>query len=153
VAERSELVAPPRIRPTGVWLIFLFYVLTSASGLVFQGLLLLGAYPIPPEQQAIVGNISVGSRLFGLLAVVVNLAAATSLWLLRKSAPYLFLLSVTLGLASTAWQFLPGGIYAKMLAMGLLISVVTMFSVVVGLSISVAIVWYVWRLQRQGVLR
>jgi hypothetical protein len=153
MTEGSQPLGPPRIRPTGVWLIFLFYVLTSAWGLVFQCLLMLGLYTLRPEQQAIIGNVSVASRLYGIFGLILNLVAATSLWLLRKSALALFLVGFALGVASTLWQFLPGGIYNKMIGQSVLMSAITMFSVAGGLLVNAAIVWYVWHLRRQGVLR
>jgi len=120
-------------------LIFLFYVVSSGWSLVIQCLLLLGLYPLPPEQQSILGSVSVASRLFGLCVVILSLAAATGLWLLHKSALPLFLTTLVLGAGITLWQFLPGGVYNKMLGQGALMDGVTMFSVVAGLLLNVAI--------------
>ena len=50
-------------------------------------------------------------------------------------------------------QLLPGGMYNTMLGQGVLMQVVTVFSVGVGALLSLAIWWYVWSLWRRGVLK
>jgi hypothetical protein len=50
-------------------------------------------------------------------------------------------------------QALPGGMYNKMIGQGPIMAVGTVLSVSVGVSISLAIWWYVLHLWRRGVLR
>jgi hypothetical protein len=152
----TEPVAPPVVaprRPALVWVIFLFYVISASWGLALQCLLFLGLYTLPPEQQAIVGSMSAASRLLAVGLGILNLAAATSLWLLRPVAFPLFSIVLVIGLGSTVKHLLPGGVYNGMFAQGPLMAVVTVFSVSVGALISLGIWWYVLRLRRRGLLR
>ena len=148
--------APPpmiRRRPGLVWVIFLFYVLSSAWALLTQLLLQLGLYPVPPEQQAVVSNVSAAARLFGIGLTLLSVVAATYLWLLRKVALQLFLISCVFGVSSILWQMLPGGAYHALLGQGPLMSALILFGISVGVLIKIAICAYVWRLHRRGVLQ
>jgi len=140
-------------RPGLVWVIFLFYILSSAWALLTSLLIQLGRYPVPPEQQAVLSNISSGARIFGLGLTILHVVAATYLWLLRRVALHLFLVSCVLGVASIVWQTLPGGAYHALLGQGRLMSAMIIFTVSVGVLINIAICLYVWRLHRRGVLK
>ena len=146
-------VPPPRIRPGWVWGIFIFYVVTTAWGLLARLLIYLGVYPVPEQQQAILCNQSTASALFGLALMALNLAAAVWLWLLRKRAFDLFVAAFALSVASVIWQLIGGGgPLATILSQGTLMVVITTFSLVVGWTISLAICLYVWNLRQKGVL-
>jgi hypothetical protein len=151
----TEIAAPPIVskqRPVWVWLIFVFYVVSAGWGLVLQCLVFFGLYTLPPEQQALVGNMSAVARLFAVGAGILNLVAATSLWLLRRVAFPLFSLVLVLGIGTTVKQALPGGMYNRMFSQGPVMAAITLVSVSFGVLIIVAIWLYVLRLRRQGVL-
>jgi hypothetical protein len=133
--------------------IFVFYVVSVAWGLALQCLMFLGLYALPPEQQALVGDMSTAARLFAVASGILALVAATSLWLLRKVAFPLFSLSLVLGIGTIVKQTLPGGMYNKMFAQGPIIAFGTVFSLTGGVLLSVAIWWYVLNLRRRGVLK
>jgi hypothetical protein len=152
----TEIAAPPIVsnrRPVWVWVIFVFYVVSVGWGLVLQCLMFLGLYALPPEQQALVGDMSGAARLFAVGSGILALVAATSLWLLRKVAFPLFSIVLVLGIGTIVKQALPGGMYNKMFGQGPIVAVVTVFSLSVGVLISVAIWWYVLHLRRRGVLK
>ena len=84
----TEIAAPPVVtkpRPVWVWVIFVFYVVSSVWGLALQCLMFLGLYSLPPEQQALIGDMSTAARLFAVGSGILNRVAATSLW--RKCSP------------------------------------------------------------------
>jgi len=152
----SEHPLPPPLpsnRPGWVWVISIFYVLTSMWGLLAQLLFVFGLKPGSPEQQALVNSLSTSSRILGVGITLLNLAAAVLLWMLRKVAFNLFITAFVLGIASQIWQAFPGGSLHKMFEMGPIMMAVTLCSVVIGLAISAAIYAYVWHLRREGVLR
>jgi hypothetical protein len=152
----TEIAAPPIVsnrRPVWVWVIFVFYVVSVGWGLALQCLMFLGLYTLPPEQQALVGDMSAAARLFAVASGILALVAATSLWLLRKVAFPLFSLVLVLGIGATVKHTLPGGMYNKMFAQGPIMTFVTVFSVTGGVLLSVAIWWYVLHLRRRGVLK
>ena len=151
-----EGIAPPVVvqqRPVWVWVIFVFYLVSAGWGLLLQCLMVLGLYTLSAQQQALVGNLTPAARLFAVAMSLLNITAATSLWLLRRVAFPLFTLIVVLGLGTIVKQLLPGGMYNTMLGQGVLIQVATIFSVGVGALLSLAIWWYVWSLRRRGVLK
>jgi hypothetical protein len=152
----TETAAPPIVsnrRPVWVWVIFVFYVVSAGWGLVMQCLMFLGLYTLAPEQQALVGDMTTAVRLFAVGSGILALAAATSLWLLRKVAFPLFSLVLVVAVGTIVKQALPGGMYNKMIGQGPIMAVGTVLSVSVGVSISLAIWWYVLHLWRRGVLR
>jgi len=136
-----------------VWGIFVFYAVTLVSGLLSRALIYLGLYPMPEQQQAMLRNQSTGSVVFGLALIILNMVAAVWLWLLRKRAFELFVAAFILGIASVIWQFMFGGPMASLLTQGTLILVITIFGLLVGWGISLAICWYAWTLRQRGVLQ
>jgi hypothetical protein len=136
-----------------VWAIFLYYVITLGMGLILQLEMLLGVARFPPEQQALIGSMSTAERLFGIGVAILTLAAATALWRLRKVALPLFSCVFVLSLGTIAWQLQPGGLYSKIFAQGVVMTGVMMFSVGVGVLMSVAIWSYVLHLWRVQVLK
>jgi len=152
----TEIAAPPIVsnrRPVWVWVIFVFYVVSAGWGLVLQCLMFLGLYTLRPETQALVGEMTTAARLFAVGLGILNLVAATSLWLLRKVAFPLFSLLLVLGIGVIVKHTLPGGMYNKMFAQGTVMAVAAGFSVSIGVLLSFAIWWYVLHLRRRGVLK
>jgi hypothetical protein len=98
-------------------------------------------------------NQSTGSVLFGLGLMILYLAAATWLWLLRKRAFDLFVTAFALSLASVFWQLLMGGPLSTLFTKNTFVLVIGIFGLTLGWGISVAICVYAWRLRQRGVLR
>jgi hypothetical protein len=144
---------PPRVRPGWVRGIFIFYVISTAWGLLARALIQLGVYPLPEEQLAILRNQSTGSVLFGMGLTILSLVAATWLWLLRKRAFELFVAALALSIASVIWQLFMGGPLATLLTRNALVIAIGFFGLIVGWGISVAICLYAWRLRQRGVLQ
>ena len=145
--------APPPRRPAWVWVIFVYFVVSSAWGLLTRALIVLGIYPLPAEELAILRNQPIGGVLFGFGVMALNLSAAIWLWLLRKRAFDLFVAALALSVASVIWQLMMGGPLATLLTRGALVLVIGMFGLIVGWGITVAICLYAWSLRQSGVLR
>jgi len=148
-----EPPALSRVRPGWVWVLSIFYIVTSVWGLLARVLIYIGMSPVPEQQQAILRNQSTGSILFGVVLTLINLAAAILLWLLRKRAFDLFVAAFALSVISVIWQFIGGGPLASILAQGALVAVITIFGIVVGCGISLAVCLYAWSLRQRGVLQ
>ena len=142
-----------RLRPVWVWVIFIYFVVSSAWGVLTRALIVLGVYPLSAEELAILQNQPIGGVLFGLGIMALNLAAAIWLWLLRRRAFDLFVAALALSVASVIWQLMMGGPLTTLLTRGTLVLAIGMFGLIVGWGITVAICLYTWSLRQSGVLR
>ena len=143
---------PPRMRPGWVWAIFLYYVVTSAWGLVAYVLIRLNLYPVPTEQQAMLRSLPTSEALVGFLITALSLFAATMLWLLRREAVNLFIAVFILTVCHTVFNVIAGGPLATLLGQGTLMRVMAGFSFVVAWGILLAICVYAWKLRERGLL-
>jgi hypothetical protein len=103
-----------------------------------------GQIPVGIEQLADLKKASLTWSLGGLIPVL-NIAAAVSLFLLRKVALYLFMAIVALGLINGLWQLLTSDWFENIGGQGCL-------GAIIGYSIATLICVYIFRLKQRGVL-
>jgi hypothetical protein len=96
---------------------------------------------------------SIGYYVFVGLAMLVKLAAAILLFMLRRIALYAFITAFVISIVSTIYYYATMGfphLGAVPEALGIAIGI---FAAIIGWGISLAILYYVWHLSRKGVLR
>lgn len=131
-------------RPIWVWLISLFILGSSSISLFSIYVLYFGDQALPPATEAYFESLSGLEVSLSLCVGALNIAAAVSLLLLRKTAVTLFAAALALNAALTAWnllfrEFLPaiGG---------------NLLGVLLGLAIAAGITAYAWTLRAKAVL-
>ncbi|NDY58643.1 hypothetical protein G3N56_18060 [Desulfovibrio sulfodismutans] len=83
--------ARPR-RPLPVWIIFLFYAISSIYSILSVFLITSGALDLPPEQQAYVARFTTFDMVIGYIVAAVTIIGVFLLFRLKKAAvPTLFL--------------------------------------------------------------
>ncbi|MEF3696183.1 hypothetical protein [Desulfolutivibrio sp.] len=83
--------ARPR-RPLPVWIVFLFYSLSSVYSIVSVFFITSGVFELNPEQQAYVARFKTFDMVIGYLVAAITLVGAFLLFRLKKAAvPTLFL--------------------------------------------------------------
>ena len=132
-------------RPVLVWIIFLFYLVSSVQVIVAMFFIAAGGVDMAPEQQAYLARFSAMDRVIGYVNAAVTLVGVTLLFALRRQAVNVMALAFALNLFSTAVVWVktdpaavtsPTGLAAQ--ALGI---------VMLGL-----VVCYAWRLGKKGVL-
>jgi len=142
MTEENE---PARKRPILVWVIFLFYLVSSVQVIVGLFFVTAGGVEMTPEGQAYLAMFSVMDRVIGYVNAAVTLVGVTLLMGLRKQAVNVLALAFALNLFATAvvwYKTDPAAVIAPagLLAQGL------------GIAIFGAVVYYAWRLGKRGVL-
>ena len=137
--------AQPRKRPVLVWIIFLFYLVSSIWVIVAMFFVSAGGVDMAPEQQAYLAKFTVMDRVIGYANAGITLVGVTLLFSLRRQAVNVLGLAFALNLFSTAVVWFktdpaavttPAGLAAQALGIGML-----------GL-----VVYYSWRLNKRGLL-
>ncbi|MEJ0000774.1 MAG: DUF4339 domain-containing protein [Verrucomicrobiota bacterium] len=144
-----------RRRPVMVWVISIFYFIATPMGilsLVLLPMLASSNLPMSEAQRRYFQSEGIFDYLLAAVPVLLNLAAAILLLMLRRQAFYCFGAAFLLVILSFVYQIAfrgwlqtigsqPGGLIGG--GIGALFSI----------GINVAIVWYVWRLKETNVLR
>ena len=79
-------------RPLPVWIIFLFYSISSIYSILSVFLITSGAFDMTPEQQAYVARFTTFDMVIGYIVAAVTIIGAFLLFRLKKAAvPTLFL--------------------------------------------------------------
>jgi hypothetical protein len=79
-------------RPLPVWIIFVFYSLTSLYSVLSVFLITSGAFPLPPAQQAYINRFTTFDMVIGYVVAATTFIGVFLLFRLRKLAvPVLFL--------------------------------------------------------------
>ena len=134
-----------RRRPLLVWIIFLFYLVSSVQVIVGMFFVAAGGVNMAPEQQAYLEQFSVMDRVIGYINPAVTLVGVTLLFGLRKQAVNVLALAFALNLFSTAVVWIKTDPMAGIAPAGLMAQVF-------GITLFGAVVFYAWRLGKRGLL-
>jgi hypothetical protein len=141
----NAVTQPPAKRPKLVWVVFLFYLLSVGYTALSFFLIFSGYVSVSAEQAAYFRNLSVFDWAITCLTATLNLAAAISIFLLRKVAFFFFVISLGLSVLQTLVQVFTTNFVAALGGPGAL-------GVVIGFAISIAVCTYAWRLKARGTL-
>ncbi|MDJ0850632.1 MAG: hypothetical protein QNK04_19845 [Myxococcota bacterium] len=144
-ADLTHGAEAPR-RPALVWVLTIWYWLAAVGSFVTLPLFLSGTIPIPEPQRTFIQDSSALYTVQTLGSGALCLAFATALFRLRAAALALFIAVLLFGLASTAIAVTDDQWFAAMGSMGLA-------STAISWVIQLAILAYVLRLKKRGVLR
>ena len=133
-------------RPFFVWLIAIFYLLSTPFTLLSLSLVLSGTLPLTPEQEAYFSSLSTLDYLFSFAIGLTGFTGAVALFFLRRVALYLFCGSFALNVLMSIWHLMTRDFLSALPGGGLL-------GFILGLGILAAVCLYTWKLTRAGVLR
>ncbi|WP_029459876.1 hypothetical protein [Solidesulfovibrio alcoholivorans] len=140
-----EETTAPRKRPILVWIIFLFYLVSSVQVIVGLFFVTAGGVEMAPEQQAYLAKFTVMDRVIGYINAGLTLVGVTLLFSLRKQAVSVLAAAFACNLFSTAVVWVrtdPASV----------ISPTGLTAQAVGIAIFGAVVYYAWRLGKRGML-
>jgi len=141
--------AASRKRPTWVWVISIFYLISFLYSSLANYLILTGAIPLNASQKVYYESLTAADWGFTIVILLTNLGGVVALLLLRKQALYLFAGSFGLGILS-AIHTLPRGWAAGWAAVSATPgAAVGMF---IGWGISLGICMYTAKLAKAGIL-
>lgn len=135
-----------RRRPAWVWIISIFYFLSIAWALLALSLVVFGRLPLNPAQQAYFSRLGTLDWIVSLAIVGCNLGGAVALLMLRKQAPYLFLVGLVISLAQIAWQVQSKSLLALAGGSGLI-------GLIASPLIALAVIAYGFHLRNRRILR
>lgn len=133
-------------RPKWVWAISIFYFLSAAYVLLSFYLINSGAVPVPEATRAYLDGLTAFDHAFSILIGVANLLGAISLFLLRKVAYPLFLASFVANVLVSTWHMISKNMLSALVSGGGI-------GMLIGWGMQLAVIWYVRRLAKSGVLR
>ena len=132
-----------RKRPIAVWIIGILCILTAISQLMSHSTIISGRLEYEAQMQEYVNSWSLLDKVFPYILSILLLASAVSLVAMKRKALHLFgayfvlvLLATIQHSITTLWLDIYGSI--------------GVFSVLVGIVLTGAIVWYVYRLSVRG---
>lgn len=127
----------------GLWLVAIYFVLTSGSSLLSYALLYGGLVPLTPEQEQHIALLPKFTVIFAALLMLLNLAGGILLALRRKIAFYLLAASAGLNICSLAFNIFSGAAPAPG---------VSIVQTIVPYFVLLGIVFFVFVLYRKRVL-
>ncbi len=150
-------------RPVLVWVISIFYLISFPLTILSFGLFFIfrNIFPLTAGQEAYFNNLTTFDYGYTVLLMGINLAGAISLFLLRKTALYLFAGGLTIGTLYTIWRISTKGWLQAMGVGGpiegnLIIQVASIIGALIGAcigyAISIAVCVYVWKLKKDKIL-
>uniref|UniRef100_I2Q362 Uncharacterized protein n=1 Tax=Desulfovibrio sp. U5L TaxID=596152 RepID=I2Q362_9BACT len=140
----EENAAAPK-RPILVWVIFLFYLVSSIQVIVGLFFVTAGGVEMTPEGQAYLAKFTVMDRVIGYVNAGLTLVGVTLLLAQRRQAVNVLALAFALNLFSTAVVWVKTDPASVIAPTGLLAQAV-------GIALFGAVVYYSWRLLKRGVL-
>jgi hypothetical protein len=141
----TTIEAVPVSRPTWVWIISIFYLMSGVGLLYSYALVFSGKVPFTAAQADYFRHMTTFDYVFAATQNVLLYSAAVFLFLMRKPAAYLFLLCLLLSIPG-AFLVIRKGFFGLYGGLGL-------FGTILGYAISIAICVYAWRLLKRGALR
>jgi hypothetical protein len=141
----ADETARTQKRPILVWVIFLFYLMTSILQVMIMFFVTAGGVDMAPEQMAYLARFGVMDRVIGYLNAFVTLVGVTLLFGLRKQAVNVLALAFALNLFSTSVVWIKTDPMA-------LVSPTGLIAQGLGIGIFGLVVYYAWRLSKRGVL-
>ena len=136
---------PPTRRPLLVWVIFVFYLISSIQVIVGMFYIAAGGVGMSPEQQALLSQFTVFDRVIGYVNAAITLLGVTLLFVLRRQAVSVLAVAFALNLFSTAVVWYRIDLPAHTSGQGI---VAQLF----GIVLFGAVVYYAWRLDKRGIL-
>ncbi|MGD9609733.1 MAG: hypothetical protein AB7U59_10015 [Desulfovibrionaceae bacterium] len=138
--------APQPRRPILVWVIFLFYLVSSVQVIVSMFFIAAGGVDMTPEMQAALAQFTVFDRVIGYANAAVTLVGVTMLLGLRRQAVSVLALAFALNLFATAVAWYKVNPLETVATKGLVAQIC-------GITLFGAVVFYAWRLGKRGVLQ
>jgi hypothetical protein len=92
-------------RPGWVWVISIWFAISSVVASLLAYLTFSGVIPMTPQLKAYIGSLSTIDYVFTVVQPLLSISAAVALFLLRRQATYLFWLLLAVGVASHVWQY------------------------------------------------
>ena len=134
-------------RPVWVWVISIYYALSSVSTVVSGYLIFSGLIPITPEVKGYIGRLSAFDYGLAIVQILISLSAIVALFLLRRPATYLFWSYLAVEVGWHVWHIAPRGWITAIRSM-------TGASAedIIGIGILLAVCVYSEKLKRQGTL-
>ena len=142
-----------RKRPAGVWIISSFCIIIAVRSLLTFDLAGSSVIPTPAGQPDIIIEITALDHFFTIIGIGITIAAAITLFLLKKAAFYLFAVSLGLSIVvivqalTTDWGIDFDAIFNFNFDAALIFVAVSM------LLVELVPLLYSWRLKQKGVLR
>src|SRR5689334_21618762 len=93
-------------RPLLVWLISIYFFLSSSWTMYSFFLVLTGKVPLTEAQRVYLGSFNGADYLLTILGALLGLCAAIALFLLRRAAYYLFGATLAFNMAFTIWHII-----------------------------------------------
>ncbi len=143
-SRRTEAIKPKHSKAlvVGLWVVAIYFFLTSGGTLFSYILLYSGALPLPPEQARYIESLTKSALIFAALPMVLNLVGAILLLLRRRSAFYVLAISAALNVSALGFNVITAG----------LPSGVSMIQAFLPYVFLVAVLLFVFILYRKNVL-
>jgi nitrate reductase gamma subunit len=132
-------------RPKMVWVISAWYILSVSVMMISHLTILAGLVPVRDEQRSYFESLTVLDHLITFLCGSLTLAAAVSLFFLRRLAVKLFAISLALSIAFSLFLTLRRELFGAVGGSGL-------FGAIIGWLIMGAVCLYAWGLEKKGIL-
>lgn len=144
-----EVILIKQKRPKWVWAIFIFYFFSAGFTLLSYYLLFTGVTTLTPEENKYFDSLSKLDHGLTIIIGSLNLLAALSLFMLKRTALYLFTASISIGILVTGWHIIYKGWFEVLGGIGGSSLVV---STALGWCLILAIYMYTWKLYKTKVL-
>jgi hypothetical protein len=137
---------PQRKRPKLVWVITIFYVISAGWTLLSFALIYYGSIPLNEAQASYFKSLTSLDILFTIATASLNFAGVIYLFLLRRTAFYLFLLAFAFGVLITIYHIIFKNWLAAIGGSGLI-------GAIIGWGISIAVIMYARKLSKAEILK
>jgi hypothetical protein len=144
-ADMAANEAPRPRRPILVWVIFLFYLVSSVQVIVSMFFIAAGGVDMTPQLQDYLARFSIFDRVIGYANASLTLVGVTLLLGLRRQAVNVLALAFALNLFSTAVVWYKANPLQMVTTAGLVAQIC-------GIVLFGAVVYYAWRLEKRGLL-
>jgi hypothetical protein len=132
-------------RPILVWIICLLMLISVVAEVGSVFFMYAGAVPWPQEVMAELDTVSSSELALNMIVSIYDLVSLIALFMMRRIAVPLFVMSIPIGLLQYGWTIYFRG--SEMLTNGF-----SLLIVLVSFAIALLIVFYVWTLDRRGML-
>jgi len=154
VRENARVTAdaPPRIRPGLVWAIFLMQVFGFVTFAAIQALRAVPWLPVNAAFEGQFGRLTPLDWVVQWIVAILGILAGTLLFLLRRSALWVYLVSTIAGAANGVRLMVTRGWAEPLTELGTIGQITLVVALALSLLVSVAVLAYVVALYRRGVL-
>jgi hypothetical protein len=134
-----------RKRPTGVWVMFIFYTVAAAFSAFSYYIVYSGKVVLSDAQATYFAGLTVWDHMISTMQGVLSVSGAVALFAMKKPAPYLFTANAVLGAAVTVWQMVSKGWMEAIGTSGVV-------GALMGWGLLIAVCLYSWHLLKKGQL-